>query len=112
MIGCTKTIPPKNPAVKEFDETYGEPGFKWPVTAWSIENTGGSEVYPGRDIEEAREELKVTEPEFDVVCTEIKTTLYRVGEPEQETREFMEIIDMFRDEVVADHHRDESWEAP
>lgn len=44
--------------------------------------------------------------------TEIKTTLYQVGVPEQETREFTAIIDMFRDEVVADQHRDESLEPP
>ena len=49
---------------------------------------------------------------FDVVRTEIKTTLYQVGVPEQELREFMDIIDMFRDKVVADKHRQEDWEAP
>lgn len=102
----------QNPAVKEFHENYGKPGFKWLVTAWSIEYSGGPEVYPGRDMEEAHEELEVTELEFDVVRTEIKTTLYQVGVPEQELREFMEIIDSYRDEVVADHHRSERWEAP
>jgi hemoglobin len=101
----------QNPAVKEFHETYGKAGFKYLVTAWSIEHTGGPEVYPGRDMVEAHEDLEVTEREFDVVRTEIKTTLYQVGVPEEEMREFLEVIDMFRDEVVADKHRDESWEA-
>lgn len=43
----------QNPAVKEFHETYGKAGFKWLVTAWSIEHSGGPDVYPGRDMEEA-----------------------------------------------------------
>lgn len=102
----------RNPAVREFHENYGKEGFKYLVTAWSIEYSGGPEVYPGRDMQEAHEELEVTELEFDVVRTEIKTTLYHVGVPEQELREFMEVIDRFRDEVVADKHRDESWQAP
>ncbi|WP_254534653.1 hypothetical protein [Halomarina litorea] len=63
-------------------------------------------------MKEAHEELEVTELEFDVVRTEIKTTLYQVGVPERELREFMDIIDMFRDRVVADEHLQEDWEAP
>lgn len=102
----------QNPAVKEFHENYGKPGFKYLVTAWAIEYTGGPEVYPGRSMEEAHKDLEVNELEFDVVRTEIKTTLYQVGVPEPELREFMDIIDMFRDEVVADKHRAENWEAP
>jgi hemoglobin len=102
----------QNPVTREFHEEQGQPGFKYLVTAWSIEHSGGPEVYPGRDMVEAHEELEVSEIEFDVVRTEIKTTLYQVGVPEQETREFMEIIDKFRDEVVADKHREESWKAP
>lgn len=102
----------RNPAVREFHDNYGRAGFKWLVTAWSIEHAGGPEVYPGRDMEETHEDLEVSELEFDAVRTEIKTTLYQVGVPEPELREFMQIIDAFRDDVVADHHRDESWEAP
>jgi len=102
----------QNPAVRDFHENYGKAGFKYLVTAWSIEYSGGPEVYPGRGMTEAHEDLEVTELEFDVVRTEIKTTLYQVGVPEREMREFMEIIDMFRDKVVADKHRDESWETP
>jgi hemoglobin len=102
----------KNPAVREFHENYGRAGFKYLVTAWSIENSGGPKVYPGRDMTEAHEELEVNELEFDVVRTEIKTTLYQVGVPEQEAKEFMDIIDSFRDEVVADKYREMGWEAP
>ncbi len=102
----------QNPAVREFHEEFPKAGFKYLVTAWSIEYSGGPAVYPGRGMGEAHEELEVTELEFDVVRTEIKTTLYQVGVPEQELREFMGIIDMFRDEVVADEHRQEDWEAP
>lgn len=102
----------QNPVTEEFHEAHDPAGFKYLVTAWTIEHAGGPDVYPGRDMETAHEELEVTELEFDVVRTEIKATLYHVGVPEQEIRELMNIIDMFRDEVVADKHRDESWEAP
>lgn len=66
----------------------------------------------GRAMAEAHEELEVTELEFDVVRTEIKTSLYQLGVPEPELREFMEIIDSFRGAVVADQHRNEDWKAP
>ena len=102
----------QNSAVREFHDEFPKPGFKYLVTAWSIEYSGGPAVYPGRGMAEAHEDLEVTELEFDVVRTEIKTTLYQVGVPERELREFMDIIDMFRDEVVADEHRQGDWEAP
>lgn len=62
-------------------------------------------------MEVAHEYFEVTERKFDVVRTEIKITLYQVGVPEREMKEFMEIIDSFRDEVVTDEYRDEDWEA-
>ena len=102
----------ENPAVREFHENYGKAGFKYLVTAWTIEHSGGPSVYPGRSMEKAHEDLEVTERGFDVVRTEIKNTLYDVGVPHREMKELMEIIDTFRDQVVADEHRDESWEAP
>lgn len=102
----------ENPAVQEFHDNYGKAGFKYLVTAWSIEYTGGPAVYPGRGMEEAHKDLEVSERGFDVVRTEIKNTLYDVGVPHEEMKEFMMIIDMFRDKIVADKHRDESWEAP
>ncbi|HET7323477.1 MAG TPA: group 1 truncated hemoglobin, partial [Halococcus sp.] len=69
----------QNPAVKEFHEQEGQPGFKYLVTAWSIEATGGPEVYAGRDMEEAHLDLEVTDHEFDIVATEIETSLYQEG---------------------------------
>jgi hemoglobin len=102
----------ENPAVQEFHDNYGKAGFKFLVTAWSIEYSGGPSVYPGRGMGEAHDDLKVSERGFDVVRTEIKNTLYDVGVPHEEMREFMGIIDVFRDDIVADEHRDEDWEAP
>lgn len=102
----------ENPAVREFHDNYGKDGFKFLVTAWSIEYSGGPAVYPGRSMGDVHEDLEVTERGFDVVRTEIKNTLYDVGVPHEEMSEFMSIIDMFRDNIVADKHRDEDWEAP
>jgi hemoglobin len=51
------------------------------VPAWCVEQTGGPKCYPGRDMREAHAHLAVTEREFDVVATEIKTTLYQLKVP-------------------------------
>jgi hemoglobin len=102
----------ENPAVQEFHDNYGKAGFRYLVTAWSITYSGGPDVYPGRSMEDAHDDLEVTPRGFDVVRTEIKNTLYDVGVPHEEMSEFMDIIDMFRDDIVADEHEDEEWEAP
>jgi len=70
------------------------------VAAWSIEYSGGPSVSPRRGTGEAHEDLEVSGRGFDVVRTESRM------------REFMGGIDVFRDDVVVDEHRDEDWEAP
>ena len=97
----------QNPAVQEFHDKGGEAGFKYLVTAWSIEATGGPKVYAGRDMEEAHLDLEVSEREFDIVATAIRQTLHQVGVPEQEEKEFMDIIESYRDMVVYDRDYDE-----
>jgi len=91
----------RNPHVQAFHLQEGHAGFKFLVTAWSIEKTGGPACYPGRDMRAAHADLKVTEEEFDVVKTEIAATLYHVGVPQPEHREFMDIIEAYRSEVVS-----------
>jgi len=46
------------------------------VTAWSIQETGGQKIYPGRDMRESHAHLNASQREFDVVATEIKASLY------------------------------------
>lgn len=89
-----------NPKVAEFHGQMGHAGFKFLVTAWSIEETGGPKVYPGRDMRESHAHLAVTEREFDVVYTEIKTSLYQLNVPQREFDEYMAIIDSYRSMVV------------
>ena len=86
-----------NPKVAEFHEQQGHAGFKFLVTAWSIQETGGPAIYRGRDM---RAHLNVTAREFDMVRTEIKTSLYQLNVPEREFDEFMAIIDSYEDMVV------------
>ena len=69
-------------------------------TAWSIEKTDGPACYPGREMGPAHAHLKVTDDEFDVVATEIAATLYHVGVPHAEHKEFMAIVESYRAEVV------------
>lgn len=85
----------------------GRPGFKYLVTAWSIEATGGPKVYAGRDMEEAHLDLEVTDREFDIVHTAIEQSLHQADVPEQEEREFMDIIESYRDMVVYDRDYEE-----
>ena len=97
----------QNPAVREFHEEGGHAGFKYLVTAWSIEATGGPKVYAGRDMDEAHEDLDVSEHDFDIVATAIRQSLHQAGVPEQGEQEFMDIIESYRDMVVADRDYDE-----
>ncbi len=90
----------RNPHVAAFHGEMGHAGFKFLVTAWSIEKSGGPACYPGRDMRESHAHLFVSELEFDIVKTEIAATLYHVGVPEQEHGEFMTIIESYRDMVV------------
>ncbi|MEQ3551120.1 group 1 truncated hemoglobin [Pseudonocardia nematodicida] len=77
------------------------PGYKFLVTAWSIEATGGPSCYPGLDMERAHATLDITDEQFDAVATEIDATLNFLAVPAAERAEFMEIIESFRPQVVA-----------
>ncbi len=90
-----------NPAVAAFHALQGHAGFRFLVTAWSIEKTGGPACYPGRDMTVAHADLGVSEHDFDVVALEIAATLSYVGVPPLEHREFMDIIESYRPMVVA-----------
>lgn len=90
-----------NPAVAAFHALQGQAGFRFLVTAWSIEKTGGPACYPGRDMTAAHADLGVSEHDFDVVALEIAATLSYLGVPPQEHREFMDIIEAYRPMVVA-----------
>ena len=89
-----------NPHVAAFHSQQGQAGFKYLVTAWSIEQTGGPKCYPGRDMREAHAHLSVSQRDFDIVAHEIAATLYHVGVPEREHKEFMAIIESYRSMVV------------
>lgn len=104
----------QNPHVKAFHLQQGHAGFKFLVTAWSIEKTGGPACYPGRDMHDAHEHLFVSDTEFDIVATEIAATLFHVGVPGQEHKEFMAIIESYRDQVVGppENKRDEQKQEP
>jgi len=90
-----------NPAVDAFHALGGHAGFRFLVTAWSVEQTGGPACYPGRDMLESHAHLGVSETDFDVVALEIAATLSFVGVPAQEHREFMAIIESYRSTVVS-----------
>ncbi|MEO7423124.1 MAG: group 1 truncated hemoglobin [Ornithinibacter sp.] len=75
-------------------------GYKFLVTAWSIEAVGGPKCYIGHDMTVAHEHLSIDEAGFDAVYMEIESTLFYLGVPAKETKEFMDIIESYRSEVV------------
>ncbi|MFC5138420.1 group 1 truncated hemoglobin [Actinomycetospora rhizophila] len=76
------------------------PGYKFLVTAWSIEATGGPKCYIGEDMVKAHDELSIDQAGFDAVKMEIAATLNFLGVPGAEHDEFMEIIESYRPQVV------------
>ena len=90
-----------NPAVDAFHKKQGRAGLKFLVPAWSVEKTGGPTCYPGRDMTESHAQINASQHDFDVVALEIAATLSYVGVPDKEHKEFMDIIESYRREVVA-----------
>lgn len=89
-----------NPKVQAFHTHAYKAGYKFMVTAWCIEATGGPKCYPGKDMLSAHQHLGLTDYEFDVTAHEIRNTLYQIGAPAQEIAEFMGIIESHRPKVV------------
>ena len=91
-------------ANEKVHEHHGNPanaaGYKWLVTSWSIEATGGPKCYIGHDMDSAHEHLSIDAAGFDAVAKEIEATLDFVGVPDPELREFMDIIESYRSQVV------------
>ena len=64
-------------------EHHGNPanagGYKFLVTAWSIEAVGGPKCYIGHDMSVAHEHLSIDKDGFDAVYMEIEATLMYLG---------------------------------
>lgn len=90
-----------NPAVHaHHGDPANSPGYKFLVTAWSIQATGGPQCYPGMDMTTAHENLHIDQAGFDAVATEIAATLSFLNVPAAEHKEFMDIIEGYRSQVV------------
>jgi hemoglobin len=94
------TLNNANKGVEDFHTDQYKAGYKFMVTAWSIEATGGPKCYPGRDMFESHKHLGLTDFDFDVTAHEIKNTLYQLGVPQKEVEEFMAIIESYRSKVI------------
>lgn len=81
-------------------EPANAPGYKFLVTAWSIEATGGPKCYLGRDMVAAHDGLSIDPSGFDAVAMEIAATLMFLGVPARERDEFNAIIQSYRQQVV------------
>jgi hemoglobin len=90
----------KNSKTNDFHTQQFKAGYKFMVTAWTIEVTGGPKCYPGRDMFAAHKDLGLTDYDFDVTAHEIRNTLYALGAPAREIGEFMDIIESYRSKVI------------
>ncbi|MFP5068900.1 group I truncated hemoglobin [Pseudonocardia nantongensis] len=83
---------------------HGDPanaaGYKFLVTAWSIQAAGGPQCYPGQDMVQAHDTLHIDDAQFDAVAMEIAATLNFLGVPAAEHTEFMTVIESYRPQVV------------
>lgn len=100
-LHANATLNKLNPKVNDFHTAAFKPGYKFMVTAWSIEAAGGPRCYPGRDMFESHKHLGLSDYEFDVTAHEIRNTLYACGVPRPEIEDFMAIIERYRSKVVA-----------
>lgn len=90
-----------NPVVHaHHGDSANGPGYKFLVTAWSIEAAGGPTCYPGRDMVAAHDGMSVDTDGFNAVAMEIAATLMFLGVPERERNEFNDIIESYRAQVV------------
>lgn len=89
-----------NPAVKAVHDLGNKPGFKYIVTAWVVEKTGGPKMYPGKPMDKAHAHLGLTNRDFDIVMNECRTTFYKFNVPAKELEEVMAILESHRPQVV------------
>lgn len=90
----------RNPYVAKMHERNGRPGFKFMVTGWSVEVTGGPRCYPGRDMHDAHKNMVATEEDFDVVALEIAASMSFCGVGVREQKEYLAIIESYRRQVI------------
>lgn len=102
-----------NPAIKAFHDKQDRAGFKYILTNWVVQYSGGPKTYHGRPLGEAHAHLNITEREFDIVMTECRTTFYKFNVPERELEELMGMLESYRAEVIKgmSHHQGHPLEA-
>lgn len=103
-----------NPAIAEFHHKENREGFKYILTNWVVQYTGGPKTYMGKPLGDAHKHLNITEREFDIVMTECRTTLYKFNVPERELEELMSCLESYRAEVIKgmEHHKGHPFEDP
>lgn len=100
MIGFVNETLNANPAIKAFHDKHEKAGFKYILTNWVVQFTGGPKVYQGRSMGEAHKHLGITEREFDIVMNECRTTFYKFNVPEKELEDLMTLLWSYKDEVI------------
>jgi hemoglobin len=95
----------ENPALKAWNENEAParlPGLKVMRTIWVANKAGGPFEYTGKPLEEAHQELALTEDDFKEVGAEIVRALEFFEVPQREIDELVTAYMTSMDEVVSD----------
>ena len=89
-----------NPAIKEARDRVLKAGLKYRVTALVCQVTGGPQKYTGRSMQEAHQQMNITEEEWQAMLDDFKNTLDKFEVPEKEQKELIDIVESTKKDIV------------
>jgi hemoglobin len=89
-----------NPAIKGARAHAPKAGFKFLLTEFMCEATGGPQKYAGRSMKESHKHLNITEKEWDAMVGDFKLTLAKFNVPTKEQGELIEIVTATKADIV------------
>jgi hemoglobin len=95
-----------NPKVEEAHHRVSRAGFKYLLTEMVCWASGGPQQYTGRSMQEAHEELDITEEEWQAFLEDLQACLDKFAVPEAEQSELFAIVESTKGDIVlpADSH--------
>ena len=89
-----------NPRVDEAHHRVSKAGFKYLVTEMVCWATGGPQQYTGKSMRESHQDLRITEPEWQVFLQDFRATLAQFGVPPAEQAELFAIVESTKGDIV------------
>jgi len=89
-----------NPAIRDARTHVPKAGLKFHVTTLVCEVTGGPCKYTGRAMKEAHQNLNITQPQWDAMVADFKTSLAKFKVPQKEQEELIAIVGSTQGDIV------------